>query len=120
MLLPASAAIHVSTVNFNDKEITAICSGDGKVRWIKLSNYYQTGKLTFIEPPSKTEQTNKINNTCSLCSLFNHFDHSYISLDFNNLIIEGNVFETPISFIPHFTKRTTLTASSRDPPLFFK
>lgn len=119
MVLPASAAMHASTVSFKNKDITAICSGNGKVRWIKLSDYYQTGELTFIEPSNTTEQTNKINNTCSLCSLFNHFDYNDIGLTFNNLIIENNVFETPISFLQHFTKRITLTPSSRDPPFIF-
>lgn len=119
MLMPASAAMNMSTANITNKDIAPICSGNGQIRWIKLSEYYETGKLSFIEKPlvgETSEQNDNTENTCSLCSLYKQLDNHSTALIAHLFVIGHITSEAPISFLQHFTKRSSLSPSSRDPP----
>lgn len=119
MLMPASAAMNMYALDIKNQDITPVCSGNGKVRWIKLSDFYETGKITFLEVEpqnSSTEEGHNTNKACPICSIYNQLDNLSIGLITHTFIIEKNTSEVPISFIAHFTKRSILTPSSRDPP----
>ncbi|WP_426369518.1 hypothetical protein [Pseudocolwellia sp. HL-MZ7] len=109
----------IYTANMKNKDIAPICSGNGQMRWIKLSEYYETGKLNFIEKPAlgePSDQTDDTNNTCSICSIYKQLDNHSTGLIAHALVIENITSEAPLSFLQHFTKRSSLSPSSRDPP----
>jgi hypothetical protein len=119
MLMPASAAMNMSTANITNKDIAPICSGNGRIRWIKLSEYYETGKLSFIEKPpvdETSEKNDNTENTCSICSIYKQLDNHSIGLITYTFVIQNITSEAPVHFLQHFTKRSSLTPSSRDPP----
>ncbi|WP_353647158.1 DUF2946 family protein [Colwellia sp. UCD-KL20] len=120
ILMPASAAMNMYTSNMQDSDLAPICSGNGKIRWIKLSEYYQTGKLTFLEKPSisdETEQNNKTNSTCPICSIYTQLDNLSTGLvSAHSLTLDNQTYQARFNFLQHFTQHNTLTPSSRDPP----
>ncbi|WP_426359099.1 hypothetical protein ACPUVO_02315 [Pseudocolwellia sp. HL-MZ19] len=119
MLIPTSAAMGIYTANMKNKDIAPICSGNGQMRWIKLSDYYETGKLSFIEQPASdvpSEQEDNSKNSCSICSIYKQLDNHSTGLIAHDLVIENITSEAPLSFLQHFTKRSSLSPSSRDPP----
>jgi len=119
LFLPANAAVNMHGLNTKNENIMAICSGNGEIRWINLESFYQTGQLTFIAPPSvnnDNESNNSINNACSICSVINHYDHNAIALTTHFFAVDAITSEAPFSVIQHFTKRSSLGPSSRDPP----
>jgi len=118
VFFPANASMHAALAKTKNKDITAICSGNGKVKWVKLSEFYLTGTLVFVEAPSNTEQVQNSNNTCAICSVFNHLDHNDMGLMVNTLHINDGVNTLAISFYQNFTQQITLIPSSRDPPFF--
>lgn len=119
MLIPASAAMNMHSLDITDKDLAPICSGNGEIKWIKLSEFYQTGKINFLEqvPISETnEQSDTSNNGCSICSVYNQLDNHAIELIVNSIVIDDLLSEAAISPLKHFTKRSALNPSSRDPP----
>jgi hypothetical protein len=119
MLIPASAAMNMHSFDKQDKDLAPICSGNGEIKWIKLSEFYKTGKITFLEQASvddSSEQNNNIDNTCSTCSIYNQLDNHAIELNGFSLILNNLASEVVISSSRHFTEASVLTPSSRDPP----
>jgi len=120
MLIPANAAMNMHSLDITDKDLAPICSGNGEIKWIKLSEFYQTGKINFLEqvPVSETnEQSDTSNNgSCSICSVYNELDNHAIELIANSIVIDGLLSEDAISALKYFTKRSALNPSSRDPP----
>lgn len=121
LLMPASAAMNMHGLNAKNENIAAICSGTGEIRWVNLTSFYQTGKLTYVDAPSlesnnDNEPSHSVNNACSVCSVVNHQDHNAIELITHFFAIDVANSEAPFSIIPRFTKLSVLSFSSRDPP----
>ncbi|XPF92912.1 DUF2946 family protein [Colwellia sp. RE-S-Sl-9] len=117
ILMPASAAMNMHASNMQVNDLAPICSGNGKIRWIKLSEYYQTGKLTFLEKPSVSDKTEQNNNTCPICSIYTQLDNLSTGLvSAHSLTLDNQTYQARFNFLQHFTQRNTLTPSSRDPP----
>lgn len=114
---PANASMQkLHNINQNE-DLAPICNGTGKIRWVKLSDYYETGKLIFVElPSSKNDTSQKYQVKCSVCSAFTALDDDVeqsvlqiFSLDFTPHNIE-------ISHSKNYFKQAVASANSRAPP----
>jgi len=114
---PANATVHSSFLNDQNLELTAICSGNGKIRWINLTDFYATGNITFVEPTSSTNNdTNK--NNCQSCVCYSSLDNIDTALLTDS--INGKYLQTStrINFLTRNIKQTVVAPQSRDPPHF--
>lgn len=118
VLTPVNASmrsLHAATKN---EDLAPICNGTGQVRWIKLSDYYQTGKLNFIEFPTSTTDDKSQNNQikCSFCSIFSSFDDDYIALSSPYSPLNTVLQNLYIFHSKQYLKQTFASANSRAPP----
>lgn len=112
VLTPANASIQALAAKNSD--LAPICSGNGKIRWLSLSVYYQTGKMTFVELPSSPD--NKPPNTCPTCSLFTTLEqHNATGFIHYITIVPVIALTIPEEFTP-FTFLHLIPANSRAPP----
>ena len=128
--MPASAAMnsmsaHLSA-NLNNtvtnEDLAPICNGSGTVRWISLSQYYQTGKIQFVEPPlaSDSENNNQSDNNitkCPTCLLFNHIDDDNSLLNFSVNLPSIDHYQAPLAVLSQLRNTPNASANSRAPPL---
>lgn len=116
LFTPANATVHPSFLNDQQKELTAICSGNGKIRWINLTDFYATGKITFVKPISTTNKN--INNNCQSCIYYSSLDNNDAGLLFHSINNKNTHKPTKINFLARYIKQIVLAPQSRDPPLF--
>lgn len=113
---PANATAHPTFLNAQQKELTAICSGNGKVRWINLTDFYTTGKITFVEPINTPNKD--INNNCQSCIFYSSLDNNDAGLSFHSINSKSIQQPTKINFLTRYIKQIVLAPQSRDPPVF--
>jgi hypothetical protein len=118
VFLPASAGMQnaVHAVN-NNEDLVPLCTGTG-LKWISLSNYYQTGKIIFVELPQGNNDESQPNNR-SLCLLFNVLDDNDSIVSFSTHLIRLDDF-IQVLFVNESSKKHAITLSqARAPPLFY-
>lgn len=112
--IPANANMQALHTN-NNPDLAPICNGSGTIKWISLSQYYQTGQLVFIdisEPLSSDNQQIK----CPLCTLAHLLDDS-------DAIINTPCVQALFSYQPPYSSLnfqrfgSTAKANARAPPL---
>ena len=117
-MTPANAQANQISHQFAQSDIAPICTGNGVV-WVSLAQFYQTGELLVVEPP--TDENVPDHNQlvkCSLCTLFSSAD-----IDDQALLSQNNVdaitqalaiFAEPAVTV----KSATITTRARSPPQF--
>lgn len=118
VIAPANASMQARHSILQNADLAPICNGTGKIRWIKLSDYYQTGKITLVEPAVINGETNdSVNNNCPICSLFTQLDDDYALVSIP-LIVEPANYPFHYQFTQRYFNQEVASANSRAPPLF--
>ena len=118
VIAPANANMQKLHNTVQNEDYAPICNGTGKIRWIKLSDYYQTGKITFVELPNPTnDNASNSNNSCPICSLFTQLDDN-LALTNAILLFDKAVFSSVSSLTKAYFKQEVASANARAPPLF--
>lgn len=115
-----SAMSHVTKPHDQNADLAPICNGTGKIQWVSLSEYYQTGKITFIEAEQEPlSNGNNESNKCPICLTFSNIDDDVDSLLQAKLNLDCKIHSKPL-FFPQvqYLKQQVASANSRAPPYY--
>ncbi|MGJ8693059.1 MAG: hypothetical protein ACSHW0_11325 [Thalassotalea sp.] len=115
-LSPAFANSHNFASALVNEDYAPICNGSGTIKWISLSSYYQTGKITFVTAPT-TELNEQVQiSDCSTCTLFNSTDQENDNLLSTIAKVIAFNYQAPYANLNPKHNSTTAKANSRAPP----
>lgn len=105
--------------NYNE-DLTPICNGTGKIQWISLSEYFQTGNITFVEPEQEPVSNNSNQtNKCSICSTLSNIDDEVSALLHIKVNLDSKIVSKPLFFSQvKYLKQEVASANSRAPPYY--
>lgn len=114
-ITPVNAKMQ-SIHNQADSVLSAICTGNG-VKWVSLSEFYQTGKIAFVDPPlDDKQQPIETKMQCVVC--LNHDAKSSTCNTFNSQLFsvtkQNTEVANAVSLFPQNLHK--LNALPRAPP----
>jgi len=117
-IVPANAQANQISHKFSQADIAPICTGNG-VKWVSLTEFYQSGVITFVEPPNDnhTPEHQQLVK-CSLCTLFGNVDcDQYVTYSdfFSAIKSKCTTYSKVLASKPYVI---SLTHYARGPPEF--
>lgn len=102
--------------SLSNPDLAPVCTGNG-VKWVSMSQFYQTGKVIFVEPPEDdSPQKIKVQMQCTLCVLNDTPQDTHIA--FSSSITTPEFTQNALfSLAENHTRLKLSSCSARAPPV---